>query len=176
MGYSICKIKNLTGAVNTLNGHQFQIDEVYTIQDVARATWANEDTVLQAIADSDYQIHDSVGAISSISDQIDWLKNHTPIKVDELQPFAEPTYRTKRNATGSIVSCPINQSTVIDFQMTEERYVSGGTLIAKNVEFGDYICAEVYDKDSVIPEAYRAALCLLLMLGFPFFLRLRAVV
>jgi hypothetical protein len=56
-------------------------------------------------------------------------------------------------------TCPINDDTDIDYQLTAERYVKGGCLIVKNAEFGDYIVASVYDKDSVILEQYRATLC-----------------
>jgi hypothetical protein len=77
----------------------------------------------------------------------------------EPKPFAEPTHRTKRNAVSAPVTCAINASTNLDFQLTEERYVSGGVLVAQNWEFGDYITAEIHDKDGVIPEAYRAATC-----------------
>lgn len=74
-------------------------------------------------------------------------------------PFAQPTHRTKRDATPDIVTVPVNTPTPIDFQMTVERYVSGGEILVLNPEFGDYVTAEVYDKDSVIPSPYRAPLC-----------------
>jgi hypothetical protein len=74
-------------------------------------------------------------------------------------PFATPTYRTKRSAVAALTSVAANTSEVIDFQMTAERYVSGGEILVENAELGDYVTAEVYDADSVIPSPYRAALC-----------------
>jgi hypothetical protein len=77
----------------------------------------------------------------------------------EQLPFAQPTYRTKRNATSSLITVPVGGSASIDFQLTAERYVSGGMILAQGAEFGDYATASVYDKDGVIPAPYRAALC-----------------
>ncbi len=77
----------------------------------------------------------------------------------EPHPFAAPLYRTKNDATTSIETCNKNSTKTIDFKLTAERYVSGGAVTIENPEFGDYITAEVYDKDSAIPEPYRAALC-----------------
>jgi len=80
------------------------------------------------------------------------------IELSESQPFALPTYRTKGNAT-SVEIIPIGESKIIDYQLLADRYTCGGSLIGKNCEFGDYFVAQVYDKDGVIPEAYRTALC-----------------
>lgn len=73
-------------------------------------------------------------------------------------PFAQPTYRTKRDAS-DWVECLENVVTDLDFLLTSERYVSGGDLIFKDAKEGDYITASVYDAGSVIPSPYRAALC-----------------
>lgn len=76
----------------------------------------------------------------------------------QLSPFAEPTYRTKRDAS-DWTTCPNNSTTNIDFQLTAERYVTGGQIIFLNSQEGDYITAEVYDKDSIIPEIVRSSTC-----------------
>ena len=81
------------------------------------------------------------------------------ISINSNPPFAEPTYRTKRNATQSIVSIEPDNYQNIDFLMTAERYVAGGLIIIENAVFGDYLTAEVIDIDGVIPSLYRAALC-----------------
>jgi hypothetical protein len=86
-------------------------------------------------------------------------ENEIVVTEAHLDPFALPLYRTKRNATPSVQTVGQNTTQTIDFQMTSEQYVSGGVLIVKNGRLGDYVTAEVYDKDSVIPSAYRAALC-----------------
>jgi hypothetical protein len=79
--------------------------------------------------------------------------------IESTPPFAQPTYRTKRNATSSLITIAANSHEHVDFRLTAERYVSGGCIIVDGAEFGDYAEAEVVDADSVIPEAYRAALC-----------------
>lgn len=76
----------------------------------------------------------------------------------EPQPFAIPAYRTKRDAS-EWVDCDADSTTIIDYQLTAERYVTGGEIIYKDAKKGDYITAEVYDADGVIPAQYRAALC-----------------
>jgi len=83
----------------------------------------------------------------------------TVVSQPEQLPFAQPTYRTKRDATASWIDCPEDQVTDIDFLLTAERYVSGGSVIYKDAQEGDYISAEVRDIDGVIPSPYRAATC-----------------
>lgn len=73
-------------------------------------------------------------------------------------PFAQPTYRTKRDGSTAWITCPENTVTTDDFLLTAERYVSGGEIIIKDSQEGDYLSAEVRDIAGVIPEAYRAAL------------------
>jgi hypothetical protein len=99
----------------------------------------------------------------SIKDKI-YLLNNQPQSVNivsapEPEPFAIPSYRTKRNATASIVTIEPSNTQTIDFKLTAERYVSGGCLVIENAEFGDYCTAEVIDIDGVIPEIYRSTMC-----------------
>jgi len=87
---------------------------------------------------------------------------NVPVEVKiqpEQQPFAQPTFRTKRDALASPVSCAINTATDISFKMTEERYVSGGALIVSGAEFGDWIEASVEDPDGIIPSIARPSIC-----------------
>jgi hypothetical protein len=74
-------------------------------------------------------------------------------------PFAQPTYRTKRDGSAAWKTCAENTTTNDDFLLSAERYVSGGDIFYKDAKEGDYLTAEVRDIDGVIPEAYRAALC-----------------
>jgi hypothetical protein len=76
----------------------------------------------------------------------------------DSEPFALPTYRTKINCTPSIIEVSPDTSTDIDYYITQERYVTGGSLIVQNAVLGDYVTASVYDKDGVVPAPYRAAL------------------
>ena len=88
----------------------------------------------------------------------EWIKGNY-LHIIETPPFAAPLYRTKNDATSSIVEVSANSNEDVDFQITSEIYTSGGRLLVENAEFGDYITAEIHDKDEVIPEAYREALC-----------------
>jgi len=74
-------------------------------------------------------------------------------------PFAQPTYRTKMNATSGIITIAPGANSDVQFQLTSERYVTGGSLVVHNAQIGDYIVAEVEDIDGLIPSPYRAALC-----------------
>jgi hypothetical protein len=91
--------------------------------------------------------------------------NQAPIQPVELstlpegQPFANPTYRTKRNAIADIATVNPGSSTDIDFAITTERYVQGGEIVIENAEFGDWIEAAVEDPTGLIPSGYRALLC-----------------
>jgi hypothetical protein len=103
------------------------------------------------------------------SDQTDFETNYKSLGnksltpqvavTSEPLPFSVPSYRTKRSKNPAWVTCPSNTETIIDFQMTSELYASGGMFLYKDAKEGDYITAEVFDTNSVIPEAYRTALC-----------------
>jgi len=80
-------------------------------------------------------------------------------KQAEPQPFAVPTYRTKMNATSGTVTVAPGTDSDIQFLMSAERYVTGGSIVVQNAQMGDYIVAEVEDNDGVIPSPYRTALC-----------------
>jgi hypothetical protein len=92
-----------------------------------------------------------------------------PISVDvkAQAPYAEPLYRTKMDGSSSVVTIELDTGLpetdylngYVDYQLLSEKYVSGGELIVENFKIGDWVCAAVYDKDGVIPEAYRAATC-----------------
>jgi hypothetical protein len=74
-------------------------------------------------------------------------------------PFATPTYRTKDDAIPEPITCSVNAPTIIDYQLTSPKSTYGGELIVSGSVLGDWVSAEVYDKDSVIPSGYRAATC-----------------
>lgn len=77
----------------------------------------------------------------------------------EPKPFAAPDYRTKHDATSSLVTIQPGETKAIDHLLPEERYVSGGCLIVDGAQLGDYISAEIMDTLSIIPAPYRAATC-----------------
>lgn len=76
----------------------------------------------------------------------------------DQEPFALPSYRTKLNCSNIVTIAP-DTNVSLDYQITQERFVTGGTLIVKGAQFGDYVTASVYDKDGIIPAPYRSVLC-----------------
>ena len=149
-------IKNISGATATLNGKEFTNNEEYQIPNSSVSVWLNDYT-FTAVNDEDFQIGDGDSYFASYVDQMCWLGSEVP-PIVKTEPFAVPDYRTKRNGCASS-SCAVNSATNIDFKLEEELYVHGGELGVENAEVGDYVEACIYDKDSIIPEAYRSALC-----------------
>lgn len=119
--------------------------------------YATNDSLIAAISIGDAQIGNGETFFITVADQLNWLRDDSTTTT--LNPFAVPTYRTKRDATESLVEIAANSSSHIDYRLNEEKYVQGGEIVYTNAEIGDYVSAEIYDKDSVIPEAYRASLC-----------------
>lgn len=101
----------------------------------------------------------SKGSSDAIDFETNYKANGNKSPTINTPPFAEPIYRTKYNATPDITIVNPGESANSDFQITEECYVYGGEGSVKNAQFGDYFTAEIVDKDSLIPEPYRAAIC-----------------
>jgi hypothetical protein len=96
------------------------------------------------------------------SEQYDFERNYKQNcnKILSIErPFADPLFRTKVNACEQIASISPGESSSVDFRMPEELYLYGGNIIIVNPQLGDFIQCSIYDKDSVIPEAYRSAIC-----------------
>jgi len=164
----IIKIKNNTASTRTYAGQDILAGEYHQIQDESELASFLTTTLLSDI-NTDINdpaliiVNDGAADLDYANGQ-NWLldlqtKTVTIEDQPEPHPFAKPDYRTKLDATSDLVTVASNSSEAIDFLITEERYVSGGKLIIENAEMGDYVIAEVYDKDSVIPEAYRSAMC-----------------
>lgn len=158
------KIKNADSMPHTWVGMEIQPGEQYEIQGFEEGRWANNSHLLIDIAIGKAVVNNGTSDIYDVAQAINHLKDGIakPVEIQkqpEPYPFAQPTHRTKRSATNSLVGCPINTSTTIDFLLTEERYASGGCLIVENAQFGDYMTAEVCDIDGIIPSIYRTTLC-----------------
>lgn len=154
-------LKNISGGVLAVHAHEFAIDEIFEIQDEYRKSWANNDDTLSAIANGAIQIQLNGVALSGVSDQINELKATVApiVSVESMPPFAEPLYRTKLSATTAGVTIEPGAAGNIDFTLPAERWVYGGEGLILNAEPGDWFEAQVVDANSLIPEAYRAALC-----------------
>ena len=96
------------------------------------------------------------------------ITNHAPIplpenkvqevvvkQLPEAEPFAKPTFRTKRQGANSFITVLPGEEAIIDLPMTEERYAHGGILVYENARVGDRLFAEVVDANSVLPVSYR---------------------
>lgn len=76
----------------------------------------------------------------------------------EPEPFAKPSFRTKRDGAPSWIDIGPDSNLNSDYYITEERYVSGGEVLTIDAKKGDWISAEVIDIDGVLPEIYRPVL------------------
>lgn len=90
--YTICKIKNISGDTATLHGKQFNNNEIYQIPDAYRIDWSDDDNVIVAIANENFEILDSDNSgLNSITEQLDLLNNKIPIEMIPTTPKNEHT-------------------------------------------------------------------------------------
>lgn len=68
-----------------------------------------------------------------------------PSRFSELSSF-ELNFR----GTGISGTATANTTTNIDYQLTEDRIITGGFLILQNHQFGDYVSFQVVDKDNIL--------------------------
>ena len=74
MVWNYCRVKNISGGQLELK-RTFSTGEVWVIPDSKRVDWKDDDDVLKAIADGDIQIGTETEWLTTLSDQIDWLKS-----------------------------------------------------------------------------------------------------
>lgn len=158
------RIKNNDMIPHTWCGQEIQPGEYYTIQAIEDSRWANDSSLLIDIANAIAIVNDGTSDITDANIAIDYMKDNLPVESIIISqpnpaPFAEPSFRTKRSATANLVTIAPGSSGTIDYYITQERYVAGGTILVSGAQFGDYATAEVRDIDGVIPSPYRAALC-----------------
>lgn len=157
------KIKNLSTTDEIIFSNlnkRLAPEEEYELTEDIRHDWAYDDDVISAISNSEVAILLNDEQISGISNQISYLrKEEINTHVKETTPFAKPEYRTKHAKNPSIITISPDTSETIDYQLTAERYISGGKVMVNNAEIGDYVTAEIYDKDGVIPAELRSSLC-----------------
>lgn len=156
-------IHNISGGTKTYNGIPVNHNAFLKINFVSLKAFQKLQSLRQdLLSDAVRMSADGVNDFSTTPiDNEDFLLDRL-IDINSLpenKPFASPDYRTKRDATTNKETCNINSSQMIDYVITEEKYVAGGFLIIKNAEFEDYFKASVYDKDGIIPVEYRANLC-----------------
>lgn len=152
-------VKNTTSGDVVWCGQEIAASSQYTLFVDEIERWAVNSDFISKIYTKEAVINNGSNDITDPSTAVDTLKGDLPIFVQPLPPFAEPSYRTKRSKTASLTTVVAGSSAVVDFVLTQERYVSGGCVIVQNAQLGDYVTAEVYDLYGGIPVAYRAALC-----------------
>lgn len=162
------RIKNIS-YTDAWCGQEIISGEYYELAVAEYQTWAYNEIVIRDIANGILVVNDGSTDILDISAAIAFLQGRIPIEanittmptvsVGSQPPFAEPSFRTKRSATPSLVTIAPGSSGTIDYYITQERYVAGGTILVSGAQFGDYATAEVRDIDGVIPSPYRAMLC-----------------
>jgi len=74
MTWNICKVKNIDDELHTYNGQDIAAGATYTIADSERIAWTSNADLLADVANEKAEVWDSVGAVSGLSAQIDWLK------------------------------------------------------------------------------------------------------
>lgn len=155
------KIKNLDTSAHIWCGQEIAADGTYLLGPGEAARWAINDTFCTALFGSLAQVLDEDDeAISSPLAALEALRGIiSTVDVEALPPFAEPLYRTKLAATAAGVTIEPGASGNIDFTLSAERWIYGGEGLIINAEPGDWFEAQVVDANSIIPEAYRAALC-----------------
>ena len=152
-------VKNTTGSDVVWCGQGISANSSYTLFVDEISRWAANSDFLAKVYSREAVINNGSNDVVDPATAVDTIKGDLPIFVQPLPPFAEPSYRTKRNKTASLTVVTPGASSVVDFVLAQERYVSGGCIIIQNAQMGDYVIAEVYDLYSGIPVAYRAAMC-----------------
>jgi len=151
-------IKNADIIERTWRGTSFEVGEYRQIPVDEYPRWASDSTLLADIANGKAVVaKDDTGTtdFTDLNDAISYLRGElsTHVSVDEQPPFAKPDFRTKYSATSSKQTVAVNSSQMIDFELVAERYVSGGEIIIKNAQFGDYVTASVVDKNGLYAPA-----------------------
>lgn len=157
-------IHNVSQEIKEYQARPIAVDAYFEIKESLEVLYKSDIDLINDILSGDVKMSkDGVSDIDDANEALDFLKglisDVNVVSATEPAPFAKPDYRTKLNATDSIVTIAPDSIVPVDFLMTEERYVSGGDLLIEGAKIGDYVTAEVYDKDGVIPAPYQAALC-----------------
>jgi len=142
-------IYNNTETTQTWCSQEIASNTYYQVQPAEEVRWANDDSVLSSIANSDIIISTSnsaPGHITAINSAILHIKDSLPVDIQTANPFALSTYYEVR-ATGFSGTAESGQTTAIDLLLhaTEDRYINGSKLILKNHSVNDTVNLKVVD-------------------------------
>ena len=76
MSYPVCKVKNISDSEQSIQGKIIQPNEIYTIIDNDRVSWATDDEVGNLIYQDIIKVYDANGTIESHMAQIAHLQNY----------------------------------------------------------------------------------------------------
>ena len=155
------KVKNNTNSSDVWMGMTIVDGSEYVVGQSELSGWRADSKVMADISSLKLLVHDGTSYITDAAKAVAHFLDSAVAQVSVISqtPFAEPSFRTKRDKTPSIVTVSPGATEIIDFMLTQERYVTGGSMAIEGSEMGDYVSAEIYDKDSIIPSPYRDALC-----------------
>lgn len=159
--YNICKIKNISGETQDIRKY-WDIDEEYLIPDNLRVAYANDSNIMSAITNSIFQIGDGITYFTDIATQIGYLLSILPKDVVITnEPRIEYTSKYFAKGDAAHASCLKNTITYIDLLVNNKskespilsdesysfKYLRGGEIIGKNMEYGDWCKFQIIDKD-----------------------------
>lgn len=155
-------IKNKSGQNKVYGNVDLADGQSYSITDDELDRFRTSSALIDDLNGGLAEIWDSSAssAVKTGADGVVFLNDRLSyVDVTEQNPFGKPLYRTKCDASESLITIAPNSSQTTYYYLTEDRSVYGGTLIVKNAELGDWIRAYVNDSDGVIPLDYRESLC-----------------
>jgi hypothetical protein len=155
-------IKNLDTEEKVWGSKIYQPEEEYSVPSNDQKMLLDDEQLFVDLVDK-AQISNGTSIISNKIDAwkhiSDGISTVEVTKIPDPAPFAMPLYRTKNSATSALITVAANSQEQSDYYITSERFASGGSIVVENAQFGDYVSAEVVDKDGIIPVPYRTALC-----------------
>jgi len=154
-------VKNLSLEVKTWGGVAIQPSGSYTCNNQQEAdAFVKDDNFISDLVAGSAKVEIDGELILSPAESIVALASQK-VEVTNAtlsEPFAAPTFRTKRKGAGFYSVAPGGEI-IIDLLLTEERWAHGGVIVYEGAKVGDTLIGEIVDKDGVIPAPYRAVLC-----------------
>lgn len=150
--FSICFVKNISGGVFTLMGKEFTVDESWQLPDNLRSEWANDSSVIVAIAAGNVILNDGASDISDIAKQISYIKNGLP---SEVTTQFEKNDKTLKMCSAA---CDFDANGVALMSIkvpgtygTDVRFISGGELWTSDQHKDDRVLeVSIVDVDNIL--------------------------
>ena len=164
----IIKIKNIQDIQDTYCGQIIGSNEYYTLQtEIERQNFAHDEKINQHLWSNPAKICINDGESDlSVMDGDKWLKgNYIKAEVTN-EAIIKFSNRYFAKADAIYYSCPPNQVTFIDMLIDNKlkeseilsdenfecKFLRGGSVFGKNIEFGDWCKLQVVDKDGILVQ------------------------